>query len=232
VYTLAFLAVMALFALGNMLLKLRRRRLPRAVRAGWPTVVLAFVAVVVGLVGNVLLDPASVQVFSVYLAATGGIVAVMFLRLALLRGALRAVRGALERLAVLGVRMQGAVQASIQGIQSRSVVYFTPGDAPAQLNRAALYVLENEQTDRLAVVHLFEDPEGIPDQLATQLSTIDHLYPELRIDFIAVRGRFGPELISALSERLGVPRNYMFIGTPSASFGHRVEELGGVRLIL
>jgi len=34
------------------------------------------------------------------------------------------------------------------------------------------------------------------------------------IDFVTVRGEFEPGLIEALSKRLGVPRNYMFIGTP------------------
>ncbi|HKX29402.1 MAG TPA: APC family permease, partial [Blastocatellia bacterium] len=38
VYTLSFLGVMALFAAGNMLLKVKRARLPRTIRAGWPTV--------------------------------------------------------------------------------------------------------------------------------------------------------------------------------------------------
>ncbi|HPG28410.1 MAG TPA: APC family permease, partial [Myxococcota bacterium] len=37
VYTLAFLSVMALFAIGNMLLKTRRAQLPRSERASWPT---------------------------------------------------------------------------------------------------------------------------------------------------------------------------------------------------
>ncbi|MEP7326076.1 MAG: hypothetical protein ABI836_09030 [Gemmatimonadota bacterium] len=47
-----------------------------------------------------------------------------------------------------------------------------------------------------------------------------------------MHGHFGPALVTALSRRLGVPRNYMFIGTPGDDFPHRVEELGGVRVIL
>ena len=39
VYTISFLGVMGLFALGNMLLKVQRARLPRSVRASWPAVV-------------------------------------------------------------------------------------------------------------------------------------------------------------------------------------------------
>ena len=61
---------------------------------------------------------------------------------------------------------------------------------------------------------------------------IDHLYPKLRIDFIAVKGIFGPEIIERLSQRLNVPKNYMFIATPGDRFPHRIEDLGGVRVIL
>jgi hypothetical protein len=102
----------------------------------------------------------------------------------------------------------------------------------ALLNRATLYVLKNEQTNRLIVITAYEHEEEIPPQLADQLATIDKLYPRLRIDFIAVRGTFGPELIERLSRRLKVPKNYMFIGTPSDAFPHRVSDLGGVRLII
>jgi len=232
VYTLSFLSVMALFAVGNMLLKIRRSQLPRSVRAGWPAVIVALIAVLVGLVGNVLLDPEYVRVFSVYFFATGGVVALMFLRVQILQAVLLGLRNVLSRVQGWGARADNVVRASIQRIQEQPVVYFTRGDAPAQLNRAALYVLDNETTNRLLVVHVHGDGDEIPPGLSQHLSEIDHLYPELRVDFLAVRGRFGPDLIEALSKRLSVPRNYMFIGTPSEAFAHRIEELGGVRLIL
>ena len=120
----------------------------------------------------------------------------------------------------------------IERINERPIVYFTKGDSLVTLNRAALYVLENEQTSRLKVVHVYDTVKEIPDGLSGQLSMIDHLYPQLRIDFVAVKGRFGPELVEALSRRLGVPKNYMFIGTPGDKFPHKIEDLGGVRVIL
>lgn len=93
-------------------------------------------------------------------------------------------------------------------------------------------MLENQQTKWLKVVHVFEHEDDIPTALAEHLQTIDHMYPNLKIDFVAVRGSFGPELIDRLSRRLNVPRNYMFIGTPGDRFPHEIEALGGVRLIL
>jgi hypothetical protein len=42
----------------------------------------------------------------------------------------------------------------------------------------------------------------------------------------------GVSIIEKLSRRLDVPKNYMFIGTPSDRFPHRIDDLGGVRVIL
>ena len=61
---------------------------------------------------------------------------------------------------------------------------------------------------------------------------MDHIYPALRIPLLVVRGEFGPALIERLSRRLGIPKNYLFIGTPSDRFAHSLDSLGGVRLIM
>jgi hypothetical protein len=123
--------------------------------------------------------------------------------------------------------------AKLEEIKNQRVVFFTKGDNLANLNRAALYVLQNEQTKRLKVVHVYQDESEIDrGHLAEQLRTLDEVYPELRIDLVLVQGKFGPELIENLSKRLGVPKNYMFLGTPGDRFPHNIAELGGVRLII
>lgn len=232
VYTLSFLSVMALFAIGNMLLKVRRSRLPRTIRASWLTVSLALVAVALGLAGNILRDPASVRVAALYLAGASAVVGAMFLRIQLMRGVLFLSRAMVERVMAVNEWVRDTVRRKIEEVNSLAVVYFTKGDDLEELNRAALYVLQNEQTTRLKVVHAYERSEDIPSQLAKHLKTIDRIYPRLRIDLLTVKGAFGPELIELLSQRLGVPKNYMFIGTPSHRFPHGIDDLGGVRLIL
>ncbi len=232
VYTIAFLSVMALFAAGNMMLKVKRARLPRDTRASWPAVSLALIAVLVGLVGNILLDPTSVRVFFIYFGAVAAVVGVMFLRVQLLEGLLFVVSSVVESTLEVGRSVSERVHGKIREINSPSMIYFAKGADPSELNRAALYVLENEQTHRLKVVHVYNEVAEIPAELAKRLEEIDHLYPQLRIDFLAVQGEFGPELIDRLSTRLDVPKNYMFLGTPGDRFPHRIESLGGVRLIL
>lgn len=232
VYTLSFLSVMALFAVGNMLLKHTRAKLPRTERASWPAVTLALLAVLLGLLGNIVLDPLNVEIFTVYFMVALAAVGVMFLRVQILQVLLTMSRAAIERMGRSAEWIRVTVVRKINEINRRAVVYFTKGDDVAVLNRAALYVLKNEQTTRMKVVYVYEKEDTIPKDLAQSLATIDRLYPQLRVDFLAVKGTFGPELIEGLSRRLGVEKNYMFIGTPGDRFPHRIEELGGVRVIL
>jgi hypothetical protein len=223
VYTISFLGVMALFAIGNILLKIKRKRLPRDVKASWGAVILGLAAVLVGLVANAMIDfPNRITVFVSYFAVTLAVVTVTFLRARLLRALLAAL-----------APFSHWLLAKLEEIKNQRVVFFTKGDNLANLNRAALYVLQNEQTKRLKVVHVYQDESEIDrGHLAEQLRTLDEVYPELRIDLVLVQGKFGPELIENLSKRLGVPKNYMFLGTPGDRFPHNIAELGGVRLII
>ncbi len=232
VYTISFLCVMALFAIGNMLLKSKRARLPRDIRASWLAVSVALIAVLVGLLGNLLLSPENIRVFAIYFFSAAGIVAVMFLRVVLMRAALSATRSLIDGLRRLNEWVGTSVRGAIDHINSRSIIYFTKGDSPAQLNRAVQYVLENEQTTRMIVVHVFAPGGEPPPNLGEDLARIDHLYPQIRIDFVAVEGTFTPEMIEVLSQTLSVPKNYMFISTPGDRFPHQIETLGGVRVIL
>jgi len=47
VYTISFLSVMALFGIGNILLKVKRNSLPRPEKATWLSVLVAIAAVIV-----------------------------------------------------------------------------------------------------------------------------------------------------------------------------------------
>lgn len=232
VYTLSFLGVMILFAVGNMLLKVKRARLPRSIRASWTSVIAAFVAVLAGLAGNLLLNPDYVRVFLVYLAVCVAAVAAMFLRVQILRGILAGSRAVVARIRHVSRRLNFRIMDRIRKINDFQVIYFSRGDNLEALNLAALYVLKNELTTRLKVVHCYEEQKDIPAALAENLKIIDHLHPRIRIDLVLVKARFGPELIERLSQRFGVPKNYMFIGTPGDHFPHTLSTLGGVRLIL
>ncbi|MCC6590218.1 MAG: APC family permease [Bryobacterales bacterium] len=232
VYTLSFLGVMILFAVGNILLKMKRERLRRDTRASWPVVIAALVAVVAGLLGTLMLNPAYVRVFGIYFAASVSIVTVMLLRIEILKASLILTRGVIRTVSGASESAHRAILERITRIHASQVVYFTRGDDLPALNRAALYVLQNELTNNMKVVHCFEQDGEISPKLADNLRVIDQIYPKLKIDLVLVKGKFGPQLIEKLSRRLRVPKNYMFISTPGDQFPHNIAELGGVRLIL
>jgi amino acid transporter len=232
VYTLSFLGVMALFAVGNMLLKVERARLRRSVRASWPAALTALAAVLIALTGNILMAPYDLEIFGLYFLVAAAVVMLMLTRVQLLRAALAVTHVVVDNARDADGRMTGRIRKAIQRIIGFHVVYFTKGDDLAALNRAAVYVLGNELTNRLKVVHCYEREADIAADLAEQLRIIDRIYPSIRIDLVLVHGRFGPELIERVSRRLRVPKNYMFIGTPGDRFPHNIAELGGVRLIM
>lgn len=80
VYTIAFLSVMVLFGLGNMMLKINRAKLPRPERASWPGLLLAISAVIMAIVGNSILNPFYLVIFAEYLVPTLFVVFFMLYR--------------------------------------------------------------------------------------------------------------------------------------------------------
>jgi len=232
VYTISFLAVMALFAIGNILLKVRRARLPRPEKASWIAIMIALPAVIVGIAGNVIKHPEYFQVFLVYFLPAVVLVAIMLGRIGLLKALIFTVRGIADAASKISSHWSTALQTKIDEINSQQIVFFTGGDSRANLNEAMLYVRRNEHTNRLKVVHVVSDNGEPPPNLARDLKFLDELYPELDVDFVVVDGKFGPSLINELSKQWKIPNNFMFIGSPGDSFPYGIAELGGVRLII
>ena len=232
VYTISFLAVMALFGVGNILLKVKRARLPRPTIASWPSVLLAITAVVAALVGNILLNPAYLRVFLGYFVPAILIVGIMLSRIEIMRIMLFAIRSVSEAIQTRTSRAAKAIRAKIDQISSQRFVFFTRGDSIANLNEAMLYVRRNEHTNRIRVVIVYTDRKEIPSRLEQDLEFLDEAYPEIDIEYLEIEGKFGPALIDKLSKRWRIPKNFMFIGSPGDHFPYRLEELGGVRLII
>lgn len=233
VYTLSFLGVMSLFVIGNILLKVRRARLPRPERAGWLVVFTALAATLAGIIGNALIDTRYIGFFLTYFVPTVLVVAVMFLRIHLLKLILVLVRGFADRVQLLSRTISGRVVKKMDEINSLGIIFFADGNEDvATLNRAMLYVRQNELTKRVRVVHVYKNKKDVPEHLKRNLKLLDEVYPEIRIELVLAEGVFDPDTIREISRRYRIPQNYMFIGHPSKSFPYRLEELGGVRLIV
>ena len=232
VYTLSFLSVMALFGVGNILLKVKRAGLPRPERAAWPAVILAIALTVLGLAGNVLMNPEYVWVLVEYLVPTLLVVAIMLGRIGLLKACLFVVQAVSERIRRVTGGVSESLRERIRAINSQQFVFFSRGDNIHNLNQVVLYVLKNEHTSRIKVVTVVDEGDDPPPRLEKDIGFLNEAYPDIDIDLVVITGRFGPELIQRLSKEWQVPTNFMFIGSPGDHFVYGLAELGGVRLII
>jgi hypothetical protein len=119
----------------------------------------------------------------------------------------------------------------VKEINQQSMIFLAKTDDISVLNKAILYVKQNELTSWLQIVHVFESEEKIPPKLIENIRILDSLYPKMRIDFVGIQGTFSPEVINRISQHLSVPKNLIFISCPGGKFAHKLSDFGGVRII-
>ena len=234
VYTVAFLSVMVLFGVGNLLLKTRRSGLHRTIRATWAGVIFAILAVLIALIGNIYMNPAYVTIFFTYFIPTVAIVMIMLNRTMLLRVCLFFVKSVSSRLIYTAETISYNIQAKIDEINSQQMVFFTRcGEDISNLNLALVYVIKNEHTDRIKIVTVIAEDASVPLKLKEDIEILNRIYDGISIEFVALIGSFGPPLVKELSEEWDIPANFMFIASPQGRpFTYTLAELGGVRLII
>ena len=237
VYTISFLSVMALFGIGNILLKVRREKLPRPERASWIAVLIAISAVIIALIGNIVMPPknnlpSNLTVFLIYFIPSIFFILIMLNRTILLKLLLNIVDGIFDPIRIFAIRLDKKIQKKLDIINSQEFVFFTKGDKISSLNKVMLYITKNEHTKKLRIVWLKGPGQTQPENLLQEIDFLDREYPEIGVEFIVEDGKFSPEKIRELSKKWNIPINFMFIGSPSDKFEYKVEELGGVRLII
>lgn len=231
VYTFSFLAVMGLFGIGNLLLKFKRKKLPRPERAKGIIVVIAVLFISAAFLGNMQLNIDSFYTFLNYLLPTIIFVIIMLNRAFIIRLLIEAIEYFYQPLRKLVVMSNHYLHKMHTRINSQEFVFFTRGDNVAILNKVMQYVQENETTKRLKIVNVKKD--GDTNELVKKdIEVLNRAYPDIDIQFIEIEGVFGPEIIEELSIKWNIPKNFMFIGSPGNLFSYRVAELGGVRLIM
>ena len=228
VYTISFLGVMTLFGLGNILLKVRRRELKRTYRAGWVTILLALVATSLGILGNVIIDYHNLSYFSYYFIPTVFVVVLVYVRIPILRASLEALNDLMARFLV----WRSIIVDQIVAMSEQQVVLFTRGGRLDRLHDAFSYIVKNEPGRSVVVCHLYNSPDQNEEASVKQgIRVIQEIFPELKVELSVRQGRFGPEVIDAVSREFGVEKNNIFIGAPEEKHDFSIQDLGGVRVI-
>ena len=121
---------------------------------------------------------------------------------------------------------------NITGITEQRVILFTRAVGLRRLHTAFNYIVKNESSRSVVVIHLYSNPgQNEEAALAKSLDTIREIFPMLKLELVVRQGRFGPEIIDEVSKEFDVATNNIFIGAPEEKHSFSVQELGGVRVI-
>eukprot|EP00397_Hematodinium_sp_SG-2012_P021416 GEMP01022122.1.p1 GENE.GEMP01022122.1~~GEMP01022122.1.p1 ORF type:complete len:373 (+),score=77.78 GEMP01022122.1:775-1893(+) len=230
-YSLAFLLVMSLFAACGLWMKIKRPTLPRDITSSPVWFLLGLTLVGIAFTAVVWKTPMVLSYFYMYYAATVLVVMITFSRVAITTVILAAIESG--RLPFSGA-LENWAQQEIVSRQSQGVIFFAKTANLPQLNRVLLYIAANEESRHVRICHCYLHAPQIPPLLVEYVRLLDCVYPNVRIDCVLVRtdDEFGPSTVRVVSELLDVPVNCMFITCPNQHFRHRLDSLGGVRVIL
>jgi amino acid transporter len=232
VYTISFLSVMAFFGFGNLLLKIKRAKLPRPEYAPTFLVFLGILGILIALYGNIKLHPAYLVVFLQYFIPAILIIYMFLKRKVVIHYLLMYANSVFDKIQRASVFSRFHLTKEMRKLNKQPFVYFTKGDNIAILNKVIQYVQENEITQKLKIVTVLQKEQRLNKMFERDFQTLDRAYPDIKLEYIQIPGIFGPEIIDKLSEEWNIPHNFMFIGSPSDRFPHRLSDLGGVRLII
>lgn len=227
-YTVAFLSVMFIIGLGNLILKHKRGRLPRLAHLWWPFVLLGMSFIAAGLFGNISFDSDIVKYFAIYYVVVSIVVLCMLYR----KRILRIIINSAFLLKFPCIQCCNKIQwHMVQEYHKKHDVVFLVKDSSLDLLRKGVqYVYDNELTSSaMTMVHFYDvqPPSGLVEITAM----LDAMFPRLTINLMLIKGHFCPENIERLSRYIQVPKNYMFMACPDTKSPIAPRELHGIRII-
>ncbi|TDH71972.1 hypothetical protein CCR75_009265 [Bremia lactucae] len=245
VFALAFLCVLLSFVIACVLLKVCRESMPRKRTTSWTNICFCFGMVFVGILANAFSDVKALAFFCLYFAVFFVVIFYMLTRVNLLKGLLYISREFLlyfrckhgnfascrqnigEAHSFVGCIM---VAKTIESIKNTPIVFFCKVANLPMINEAVRYIMQNEDTYCLRLVHVCDLDAPLPLEFDDVVNLFDHIYPSLKIDFIAITGTFDPAMVHWLSQSMHIPINMMLMRQPATRSIHSVSALG-VRVI-
>jgi len=230
IYSMAFLLVMALFAGCGAWMKAKRPSLPRPFVASTSSFIWALVLVSVAFMAVLAHHAEVLTYFFLYYGTTVALCMITFARVPIMTVVLGYLQGFGDN------RFLGPIEKWASGqlasLKSCGVIFLTKSADISGLNQALLYILENEESRNVLIVHVFKREEYIPKHLIENIQLLDCQYPKVQIDGIFVKGEFSPHTLNIIEEEVGIPLNCMFMSCPTNKFQHRLDKMKGVRVII
>ena len=226
-YTISFLGVMTLFAIGNIILRKTRPDLKRPYRGPLLYAVLAALATLFGIVGNIMIDPHNLLFFLFYFLPAVTLVILMIYRDYLLDWALHFAQHV--------PFLYSIVEPWFLHVTRPRILLFV--HHPHKLYRSLVYIQKNEASRNITVIFCKEKGEEsrlLLDKMRRYIDTFKEasVFENIKVDLIVEEGMsFGPEVVKTYANRYKTLRNNVFIGSIHDSHNFSFEELGGVRII-
>jgi hypothetical protein len=225
VYTIAFLGVMSLFAIGNLILKESRTELKRTFYAPTIVVALAFISTFFGILGNIRIDPNNLRFFEIYFIPTISIVLTIIYQDRIVTGLMRIFRNVPSVQKYFNKYFKAMAEGHfVAFIHHKNKLY----DILDYINR-------NEVGTYITLVHCpsnekKDDYEDI--KKAIPVLQAAGAFSHFKIELKKYNDTFGPKTIDKVSKDLKIPKNRMMIGSIHDEHPYEYDDLGGVRIIV
>ena len=227
VYTIAFLSVMSLFALGNLIMRETRAELKRTYHAPLLFVLLAFGATVAGVFGNIRISPQNIEYFAIYFVPAMTLV-FMFLKIDWLFLFLLRFTKYLRKI-------DDVVLQHFEDLTSGRFIIFI--HHVNRLYETLEYISKNETGRNVILVHCNNGNKEQYDKSLQELKDVmpnlqkAGAFPDFNIKVVYKDKPFGPELIDEVSKEFKVRKNRILIGSIHEEHPFAYDDLGGVRII-
>lgn len=230
VYAIAFLSVMSMFGLSNIILKTTRPELKKGYTFPSFLVVLAIISTVVGVFGNVFAKDGKVGdfgnflYFTVYFVPLFGFVWCYIYRDLIIKFLLKVTHG------------NGRVLTWYSMITKSRYAVFV--HKPSHLFSSLNYINQNEAGRNVIVAHCDDEDDPSDDKYKEELSVMVPMlqsagvFPHLKLKLHKCHSQFGPQSIKEIADRYNIPINRIFIGSIKNHHDFNYDDLGGVRIIL
>jgi amino acid transporter len=223
VYTISFLGVMSLFAIGNLLLRSTRKELKRPYKAPISFVIIALLSTVLGLIGNSMIDPKNDMYFMIYIIPSILIVMLIIFRTNIISGFLRSLNQDSALYRFFNRHYES----------STNMTFFVFVHQADRLHDLLKYVYINENGKNVVIVYCKEDDESEMKKIKKVLPYLKEagVFPELNVSFEYVDKVFSPETVEEFSDAKKISKNRIFIGSIRDHHDFEYAELGGVRIV-
>ncbi|MFA9289036.1 MAG: APC family permease [Weeksellaceae bacterium] len=222
VYTISFLGVMSLFAIGNIILKETRTELKRTYNAPLLMVFPAAVATIFGIIGNIRIDPNNLKFFELYFIPSLVLVLVIVYQDYILKALMRMFRNV--------PAVYNYINRNFSDLIHGKFVVFIHD--PSRLHNILDYINRNETGWDIILVHCGDRQtfQEIKEMLPVLKKA--GVFSHFTITPVFKKQEFGPKIIDKVAEEFDVRHNRILIGSIHHHHPFGYDELGGVRIVV